>query len=98
MEGDHVHFTCISYDQSPTQMYIYNHDNDSIVWTQSTLSNYTFIARCEDTAVYSCGNKASVSLNLYVNSKINESLQKRFKVLKQVREYLSLYIYVCVCA
>ncbi|PVD27150.1 hypothetical protein C0Q70_12304 [Pomacea canaliculata] len=54
MEKDQVHLRCESDGRPTPNISIYNNDNDRVIFRGSSVINYTFIARCEDTATYTC--------------------------------------------
>lgn len=82
MEGDQVHLRCESEGRPTPTVFIYNNDNDIVIRNNSSPVIYTFIARCEDTATYTCSawnefsNKPdlvnSYNLSLYVGCKLND--------------------------
>ncbi|PVD27159.1 hypothetical protein C0Q70_12313 [Pomacea canaliculata] len=76
MEGDYVNLRCEADGLPPSEMSISNGDNNTVITSNSSVVNYTFIARCEDTTMYMCflGNKsfspssATTSLNVSLDS------------------------------
>lgn len=54
MEGDQVHFRCESDGRPIPNVSINNDDIDAAVFEGSSNISYTVIARCEDTATYTC--------------------------------------------
>ncbi|XP_025101326.1 uncharacterized protein LOC112568301 [Pomacea canaliculata] len=75
-EGEQVTFLCESDGRPTPNISIYDKDNDKVIYRGRSPLNYTFIARCEDTATYTCsawnefsrqsGETTSVSLDLDV--------------------------------
>ncbi|XP_025103259.1 uncharacterized protein LOC112569634 [Pomacea canaliculata] len=61
MEGDKVQFRCESDGRPAPNVSIYNNDNNSVIVRGSSLVVYTVIARCQDTATYSCAAKNEFS-------------------------------------
>ncbi|PVD27153.1 hypothetical protein C0Q70_12307 [Pomacea canaliculata] len=74
--GDQVNFSCESDGRPAPNVTIYSNDNNSVIVKGLSIINYTFTARCEDTATYTCsawnefsrqsGVTTSVSLDLNV--------------------------------
>ncbi|XP_025101621.1 CD166 antigen-like [Pomacea canaliculata] len=53
-EKDQVNLRCESDGRPTPNISIYNNDNDTVIQRNSSPVIYTFIARCEDTATYTC--------------------------------------------
>ncbi|PVD27156.1 hypothetical protein C0Q70_12310 [Pomacea canaliculata] len=78
-ERDQVNFLCESDGRPRPIVSIYNNDNDTVIIRHSSPVTYSFIARCEDTATYTCsawnefsnhsGVTTSYSLEIGVNCK-----------------------------
>ncbi|XP_025101624.1 uncharacterized protein LOC112568526 [Pomacea canaliculata] len=60
-EGDQVKITCESESRPTPNVFIRNIDNDTVVVNDSSHLNYTFIARCKDTATYQCSASNELS-------------------------------------
>lgn len=77
VEGRQVHLSCESDGRPTPNVTISNNDNNTVIKTDSSPVNHTFIARCEDMATYTCiaWNKfsrhltTSLSLTLEVGCK-----------------------------
>ncbi|XP_025103102.1 uncharacterized protein LOC112569511 [Pomacea canaliculata] len=78
-KGQQVNILCKSDGRPTPHISIYSNDNNSVIVKGLSIINYTLIARCEDTATYTCsawnefsrqsGVTSSVSLDLNVRCK-----------------------------
>lgn len=70
-EGDKIHFRCESDGQPLPQVYLYNHDNGTVIGRNSSSINYVSVADCEDTAIYTCSAWNSFSNLANVSNSIS---------------------------
>lgn len=54
MEGQEVYFRCESDGRPTPNISIYNNDNSTVIFKGFSVDIYPVIARCEDTATYTC--------------------------------------------
>ncbi|PVD27147.1 hypothetical protein C0Q70_12300 [Pomacea canaliculata] len=84
-DGDQVDFLCESDGRPSPHISIYR-NNNTVIFNGSNVANYTFIARCEDTAMYLCSARNEFSHH------VTTSLRLELGVLCKPRGQLSTHI------
>ncbi|XP_025101419.1 uncharacterized protein LOC112568358 isoform X2 [Pomacea canaliculata] len=84
-DGDQVDFLCESDGLPSPHISIYR-NNNTVIFNGSNVANYTFIARCEDTAMYLCSARNEFSHH------VTTSLRLELGVLCKPRGQLSTHI------
>ncbi|XP_025101081.1 uncharacterized protein LOC112568157 isoform X2 [Pomacea canaliculata] len=91
-ERNLVNFLCESNGQPTPNISIYNNDNDTVLFKDTSPVNYTFIARCEDTATYTCSSQNEFSHQSGVTTSVSLDLNVRCKPRVHSSKRLGFYM------